>query len=346
MIANYKIDINENTAYLLEVLKVESYYNRKNFTLSLQNKDINFLSRIEDIVRALEMNISERLLIKIRLPNETKKEDVKIFCNGKELSFHIEKSPFDEKNVKAVTNQPFKNNYELKINYLNKSYNLNIKIDKKKIICKGPMDCWAYKEIRFPNNRIFEFLERCGGNKNDFSDYLLKVNTSIIMSAFSGLIDAEGSINWYNLTRKVRIRMYNKKYLEKWAQLLTKLKVGCKFRKNKGKEWEINISGWEDFNKLENFGLKFHHSEKIRKWKEMMGGFKRNQISRGSYREFYVRKLKEANKKLTAEEFSKILNKRKRVVSHHLLKLEKEKLISCDRNKWPYLYFISTSSVR
>ena len=78
----------------------------------------------------------------------------------------------------------------------------------------------------------------------------------------------------------------------------------------------------------------------------MMEGFKRNQISRNSYKEFYINNLKELNKKITAKEFSEYINKSQRVSNHYLLKLEKEKLINCDRNNWPYLYFISTSSVR
>ena len=219
---------------------------------------------------------------------------------------------------------------------------LNIKVDKEKITCSSQIDCWAYKEIRFPNNRIFEFLDKFGGDKNSFSDYLLNANTKIIISAFSGLIDAEGSINWYNLTRKIRIRMYNEKYLEKWARLLNILNVGCRFKRNKGKEWEITIYGWEDFNKLENLGLKFYHSKKIREWEEMMNGFKRNQISRGSYKKFYVNKLKELNKKVSSQEFAKYTGKSKRVTSHYLTKLEREKIISCDKSKEPYLYFIST----
>ena len=59
-----------------------------------------------------------------------------------------------------------------------------------------------------------------------------------------------------------------------------------------------------------------------------------------------MNKLKELNKRVTAREFSEFINKNKRVTNHYLLKLEKEKLISCDNDIWPYLYFISTSSVR
>lgn len=78
----------------------------------------------------------------------------------------------------------------------------------------------------------------------------------------------------------------------------------------------------------------------------MMQGFKRNQISRNTYKKFYIQKLKEINKKVTSEELAKYVNKSKRVASHYLLKLEKEKVIECDKSQEPYLYFITTSSVR
>ena len=54
----------------------------------------------------------------------------------------------------------------------------------------------------------------------------------------------------------------------------------------------------------------------------------------------------EVNKKVTSKEFSKIIGKSKRTANHFLLKLKKEGLISWDGSVWPYLYFISTSSVR
>ena len=35
------------------------------------------------------------------MPDETKRENIKIFEKDKNLSFHIEKSPFDNKKVKV-----------------------------------------------------------------------------------------------------------------------------------------------------------------------------------------------------------------------------------------------------
>jgi len=341
-----EIKINEKTAYLLETLKVEAHYNFNNNALSLQNKNLPFLQRIENIVSELGMNISKRLLIKIRLPNKTKKEEIKIEESDKEVNFHIEKSPFDENKVKAVTSQPYKTKYEFKVIAKNNIDKVKIEILSDNIICKGDLECWAYKDIRFPNKKIFRFINKYSKDKNEFSEYLLRENPKMIMSAFSALIDAEGSINWYGLKRVVRVRMRNKKYLKNWSILLYNLGINCKFRQNTDSEYEINISGWEDFNKLEKYGIVFYNSKKLREWKDMMNGFKRKQISRSSYKEFYINKMKECGGKITAEELAKQLNKSKRVINHFFHKLEKDKLISHKPGRKPYLYFISNSSVR
>ncbi len=340
-----EIELTEKTSYLLEVLKVEGYYNFNNNSLSLQNKNLPFLRRIEEIVTELGMNISKRLLIKIRLPDKTKKEDVKIYEKDKEINFHMEKSPFDENKVKAVTSRAYQNVYNLKVITGGIVKEIEIKILGDEILYKGDLECWAYKDIRFPNKRIFSFIRKYDKNKNDFSEYILREDTKIIMSAFSALIDAEGSINWYGLTRKIRVRMRNKSYLKEWNSLLNKLGIGCRFSKNKI-DWEITISGWEDFNKLDRYGIKFYNSKKLKEWQEMMKGFKRNQISRNSYKEFYINKIKEGRKGITAEQLAKQLNKSKRVINHFLHKLEKDKLIYHKHGKRPYLYFISNSSVR
>ena len=347
MIAYSEIKINKDTAYLIEALKVEGYWSSKNFTLTIQNKDLPLLNHIEELANNLGMKVGKRILLKIRLNNNTKKEEVKLIEKNKELNFHIEKSPFDENKVKAVTSLPYKKNHKISINYNNRIYLINIKYLKDKIICEGNLECWAYGDLRFPTKKLLEFLDKYANKKKlEIGEYMLPKNTELIASAFSALIDCEGSINHYQLYRKLRVRMRNKKYLEQWAELLNKIDIGCKFRKNNDKEYEINISGWEDFNKLSEIGIKFYNSKKEKSWKEIMGSFKRNQISRNSYKEFYVKELKKLNKKVTSEEFANHLKKSKRVVNHYLSKLKKEGLIQFDKTHWPHLYFISTSSVR
>ncbi len=343
MTYHLNIPINEKTVYLVETLKVEGYWNTKRYTLTLQNKNLSLLNYIEDIVKELGVTPSKRLLVKIRLNDNSVKEKVKILEGDKELNFHIEKSPFDNKKVKAVISLPYKKIYELKIFYLNEIYKLRISSYKHQIKCQGNLQCWVYKDLRFPIKALLDFLDKYGGNKRDLHIHhkLLRSNEKFFMSAFSALIDCGGSINWYGLKRVIRVRMRSKDYLEEWSKLLKEHGIGNKYRRNKN-DWELNISGWEDFYKLEEKGFCLHHSEKLDRWKRMMKEFKRHQISRGTYREFYIKKLKEMNKKVTAEEIASFIGKGKRVVSHYLLKLERERLIECNKAKEPYLYFIIT----
>ena len=347
MIAKYNFKLNEDMIYLVETLKVEGYWSKKLFTLTIQNKDIPLLNNIERIVKKLNLKINKRLLLKIRLEDNTKKEELRLIYEDKELNFHIEKSPFNNNKVKAVTSLPYKKYYKIKLIQDRKEIPTIIKINKNGITVKSELDCWVYGDLRFPKKEILDFLEEYCGDKKDFhlEEFLLNSDKKLVMSAFSALIDCEGSINWYGLKRIIRIRMKNRLYLQQWNELLKKYNIYSKIRKNKN-EWELNLAGWQDFDKLDKLGFKLYHSKKSKKWEEMLKGFKRNQIYRNSYKEFYMDKLKEVNKKITSEELSKYLKKSKRVINHYLLKLEKENLINCDRNNWPYLYFITTSSVR
>jgi len=344
MIAQYDFELNKEMIYLIETLKVESYWNLKNFTLTLQNKDIPLLNYIEKIVYNLGINIGKRLLLKIKLKEKTKKEDIKITNGNKELNFHIEKSPFDNNKVKAVTSLPYRKDYEIILIQKNKKTPIKIKCLKKKIIYNGKVKCWIYKDLRFPTKKILEFLtEYCGDRKKIvIEEFLLKSkDPSLISSAFSALVDCEGSINWYGFKRNIEIRMKEKTYLSQWKDLLKTFDIDARIEKRK-ELLGLVIEGWEDFDKLKNIGFKLYHSKKAEKWEKIMNGFKTKQISRDSYKKFYTDKLKEINKKTTAKEFAEYIKKSKRVTNHYLLKLEKENLIKCDKTHWPYLYFIST----
>ena len=348
MAYNIFIPINEDTIYLMEAMKVEGYWKTTSYTLTIQNKDVPLLNHIESIAIKLGVKPAKRIILKIRLGDETSKEDVKIIINNNEINYHIEKSPFDNKKRKAVTNLSYKDNYKMDILAKDKKYHIELNSYRNKFNIKGDIQAWAYEDLRFPVKKLLIFLDKYGGSKKLLRvSNVIKSNEKLILSAFSALIDCEGSINWYGLKRVIRIRMRSKEYLKDWSEILDNMGIGHKYRKNKN-DWEINISGWEDFKKLESKGLKLYHSIKREKWKNMMKGFQRNQISRGSYKEYYLNKLKDHGKEVSAIELAKFINKSKRTVNHFLLKLEKDKLIE-RTNKGegkPYLYRISTSSVR
>jgi len=343
MITKYNFELNKEMMYLIETLKVESYWSKKNFTITLQNKDIPLLNYIEEIVNNLGIRVSKRILLKIRLEDNTQKESVELYDKNKKLNFHIGKSPFNPEKVKAVTSLPYKKKYEILLKTKNKNYPIVLISSPNKIDLNCELDSWVYGDLRFPTKKLLDFLDiYLKGNKNiQIEESLSNSSPNIIMSAFSALVDCEGTINWYGLKRNIQIRMNSRDYLLQWKSLLEKFKIGCQFERNDTNLWGLVISGWEDFDRLEKLGFKLIHSRKAKKWGEMMKGYKRNQISRGSYREFYIKKIKEANKEMTTKELSKITGKDKRTINYFLLKLEKENLIVCNKSKWPYQYSIS-----
>jgi len=348
MIAKYNLTLDEDMLYLIETLKVEGYWSTKSYTLTLQNKNIPLLNRIEEILKKRGLIVpSKRILLKIKLEDETKKEELKILNEDRELNFHMEISPFDNKKVKAVTSLPYKKEHNLKLIYKNKTYPIKIKWEIDNLSYESELRCFVYGDLRFAKVELLKFLDKYCGNKKYFhvEDFLFDADEKKIASALSALIDCEGTITWYGLKRNIQIRMRNKEYLLQWQKLLKKFNVDCRFSKDKD-GWGIVIEGWQDFDKLQKMGLKLYHSEKAKKFTKIMNGFKRNQISRGSYKEFYINKLREINRKVTIREFSKLISKSYRNTSHHIKKLKKDGLISEDKGQWPYLYFISTSSVR
>jgi len=348
MIANYDLTLDEDMLYLIETLKVEAYWSTKSYTLTLQNKNIPLLNHIEEILKKKRIIIpSKRILLKVRVPDETQKEEIKILDEKKELNFHIEKSPFDNKKVKAVTSLPYKLEHLLEIIIKARRYKLKINWLKDGLVHEGELECFLYGDLRFAKIELLKFLDNYCGDKKHFhvEDFLFNAKESLVVSALSALIDCEGTITWYGFKRNIQIRMRNEEYLKQWQKLLKKFEVNCTFSKDKD-GWGIIIEGWEDLDRLQKMGLRLYHSEKAKKLKLIMAGFKRNQISRGSYKRFYINKLKEINKKTTIKEFSRIIGKSERNTAHYIRKLKKDKLIAEDKSQWPHLYFISKSSVR
>jgi len=348
MIGKYDFKLDEDRVYLIETLKIEGYWSTKNYTLTLQNKNIPLLNHIEELLKKKGLVIpSKRILLKIKLEEEMQKEDIIIINKNKILNFHIEKSPFDNKKLKAVTSLPYKKEIKLQIIYKNNKIPIVIKDLDSEIICKSELKCFVYKDLRFPKIELLKFLDSYCGDKKHFhvEQFLLNANEKLVASAFSALVDCEGTISHYGFKRNIQIRMRNKLYLEQWHKLLKKFEVTGRLEKDKEGRG-ILIEGWQDFNKLIKMGFKLYHSGKKEKFEKIMNSYKTTQISRNSYKEFYIKKLLELDRSVTNQELAKILGKSKNNINYYLLKLEKDGLVTCNREAWPYLYFISTSSVR
>ena len=334
----YGFKLSPDFIYLIEVIKVEGYWSYKNFTIAIQNKNLPFLKRIEKIVRDLGIKSSKRILLKIKPNEDFSKEDATLF-NDFILNFHIEKSPFDE-SKKIVTNLPHKKEYNIKISIKNKTYNVVVKEGKEEFEINSELKAWAYLDLRFPTSRLLKFLSEYlkDNGKVRIQSFLFNANKKYVASAFSALIDSEGSLTHHRLFRTIRIRMRNKQYLKDWKVLLAKFDIDTRFSKNTDVEYGLTIEGWEDFDKLQKLGVKLYHSKRARKFEEILKSYKRNQVSRNTAREFYLQKLKEIGKPVTAREFSEKLGKDKRTVNHYLTRLMRKNLIKVDKSRIAYLY--------
>lgn len=342
MIARYyNLSVSPETIYLAEAMKVEGYWSTKNFVLSIQNKNLPFLKHIETIVKKLKMPIYKRILLKVKVKENTKKENIKLLNKDKSLNFFIEKSPFGD-SIKIVTSLPYKKNYNLSLIIDRDLFSVDIKVKKEEIAVESELNGWAYLDLRFPNKVMLSFLDKYAYKNKEplLGDFLKNASKEYIISAFSALIDSEGSVDYYKLIRKIRIRMRSKIYLIEWKNLLAKYHIDARVRQNNDREYELCLEGWEDFDRLNKLGLNLYHSKRKRKFDYILSSYKRKQISRNTALEFYTKKLKEINKPVAAQEFAEFLGKSKRVTNHYLKKLEKRNMLNIDKSKITWLYSI------
>ena len=218
----YGFKLSSDFIYLIEAIKVEGYWSYKNFTLTIQNKNLPFLRRIEKIVKSLGIKPYKRILIKIKPDVDFNKEDV-VLTNDVTLNFHLEKSPFDG-SKKIVTSLPYMGDYNIKVNIKNKTYFLTVKEGKEELEINSELRAWAYLDLRFPKARLLKFLSEYleDNKKARIQKFLFNSDNKYAASSFSALIDAEGSLTHYGLFRTIRIRMRNKQYLQDWKKLLDK----------------------------------------------------------------------------------------------------------------------------
>ncbi len=335
----YGFTLTPELIYLIEALKVEGWWSLTHPSLCIQNKNLPFLRQIAIIVENLGIPVHKRMLIKMKFPEqEAKKEEISLTMNSQLLNFHLENSPFDGSR-KAVTSLPYKES-SLVLNVKGKSHTISLKAGEEEIEVESDIKAWAYWDLRFPAIRLLRFLSEFVGDKKELKiePFLQRADKTYVASAFSALIDTEGSINYYGLFRKIRVRMRSPVYLKMWQGLLGKFNIKAVFGRNNEKEYEICIEGWEDFNKLRELGLKLHHSKRAKKFDQLLNSYKRHQISRGSAYDFYKQKLIEAGKPLTAREFAEKVKKSKRVINHYLTRLMKKNLIEVDKSNVAYLY--------
>ena len=197
---------------------------------------------------------------------------------------------------------------------------------------------------KFPRKKFLLFLKDYLKNNKEveIQDFLYNSSNDHVMSAFSALVDSEGSVDHYGLKRAIRIRMYSPKYLKKWNKLLSKFSIESSHSTKKSGEAELLIYGLEDFSKLVNLGFNLHHSKKENKLAKILSSYERNQVSRNSALRFYKSKV---NRIKTSKEISEETGKSQRVVMHYLKKLRESKLIGFEKKDRQYYYFPTQSTI-
>jgi hypothetical protein len=279
--------------------------------------------------------------VKIKLPsNDLTKENISIKRDNKLLHFRIEKSPLS-KNIKATFMTPYSNTINAEILINGEVNHLYIEEKKDEFFISSELKSFAYLELRFWNIDFINFLENYVCTKESknlrVEKRLFQLPKRYVFSAFSALMDAEGSLDYYRHTRRIRIRMNNLSYLKDWKNILSKFEIHSHFSEEK-KFKQLVVSGWEDFDKIQNSGLNLYHSLKREKWKKIMNSYKKKQVSRGTACDYYIKKLEEINKPISAKEFAEIEKKSKRVVNHYFTIMDKNNLIKIDKSKVRYMY--------
>ncbi|MEK6933195.1 MAG: LAGLIDADG family homing endonuclease [Nanoarchaeota archaeon] len=344
------IELSPDILYLIEALKVEGYWSIKYREGAIQNKDLQFLRFIDNILKKCKVNTKKRILVKVRLQNLS--DNVGLFdIHGNKIKYRWEKSPFSNKK-KIVFNLAFRLSQKIKLVLGNVIIPITIIIHKNKIEVAGKqIEGWAYLDLRFYNTKFVRFLESVANKKNLSINFDTIKNSKDMTSIFSAIVDAEGNLVYYRFFRRISIRMKSKNYLEDVQKLLHLLHVNSTLSKIKNKAvrgdfFDLVIEGWEDINKLIKEGVDLKHSEKKKKLRIILESYKRNQISRNSSRKFYL-DLIDDNPGITVRDLSTKTLKSTRVINHYLIRLYRKGLILREKKTGikglTYTYYPNTS---
>jgi len=223
-------------------------------------------------------------------------------------------------------------------------HDLSIKVHDTHIEADCELQTFVYVNLKFRSLTFFSLLRDVIGENGGKKSHTIRLNTllkksppSVIVAAFSMVVDCEGSVDYYKLSRKIRIRVANRQYLRDWLNLLNHLRIRANVYKD-GALYALCVEGAEDFRKLVNYGFNLHHSVKRTKFQKVLRSYKRFQISRNSALTFYPQELRKVGHPVTARELAFIAGKSKRVVSHYLKRLEDKNLVKVDKNGMPYFY--------
>jgi len=328
-------------AGLIEALKVEGYWRNDGYGC-ICNANKPLIDYIQRLLENLGIHVTRSLALKVKVDPDTEENEVEVFRDDKLVEFHIQKSPFDKTKFIVFRAHEPAEKYFLKVG--KRSYDLSIKAQDNCIETGCELPTFAYINLQFRSltfsSLLKDVLRENGGNKSRtirLNTFLEKSPPNIIMAAFSMLVDCEGSINHYNLFRRIKIRMVNRQYLMDWLKLLNRLGIHTITYKD-GALHALCIEGAEDFRKLVSHGFELHHSVKRTKFQKVLCGYKRFQISRDNALAFYSQELRKIGRPVSARELAMIIGKSKRVVNHYLKILDDKNLVMVNKTHLSYLY--------
>lgn len=324
-------------AKLIEVLKVEGYWNEKG-NMAISNKTRELIVEFEKLFNNLNIHFSKHINIKVKLGNGIKKEDITVTANNERKKFYLSKNGFTDEFDRISFNISCKNQI-IKITSKDKSLILDFCNEE----LTGSKNAKRYFVLKASNKAFTTFLNKILLEKNSthklrINPFLKKAKPKIIIKVFEKVIDCEGSIRFSGLTRNINLRQSSKEYIEDWHKLLKKSGINSHIVK-RGKLWQLTITCNQNFKKLKNLGFILHHPIKKERFELILNSYKKHQVERNSALEHY-KKLIKKNPKITISELSKITLKSKRVVAHYLLKLYKtNKIKRIKINKREYIYY-------
>jgi len=332
---------NGELASLVEALKVEGYWRNDGYG-SICNANKPLIDHVQRLLENLGIQVTRSLALKVKVDPNTEEDEVEVFRDGKSVKFYIQKSPFNKTKFIVFRAHEPAEKYFLKVRKC--SCDLSVKVQDVCIETDCELPTFVYINLQFRSLTFSSLLKDAlgenGGNKSHtirLNVFLEKSPPNVIMTAFSMLVDCEGSINYYKLFRRIKIRMTNRQYLMDWLKLLNRLGIHATIYKD-GVLHALNIEGAEDFRKLVGHGFKLHHSVKRTKFQNMLCNYKRFQISRNSALAFYPQELRKIGRPTSAQELALIIGKSKRVVNHYLKILDDKNLVTVDKTRFPYLY--------
>ena len=323
-------------AQLVEILKVEGFWTKRG-ALSISSKSPELIKCFSNLFNDLSMSYSIDYTLKIKLPIDYLDiKSISLFENGSEKRFNFEKNVFKGKIDKIAFSTRSKSGiYLLKINDAEHYFQFSISGNQ---FLSSP-GLYVYSTVRANNKSFVVFLESVLSEKSGtydirINDFLKESSPFIIVRVFASVIDCEGSIRYSGLTRNIRLRMYNDSYLMDWKNLLSRIGITSNFSSGR-----LTITNNQNFQKFSDLGFELVHKTKKQRFESILKGYTKRQILRGSSKVFYVGQLKLLNRKVSVLEFSKILGKSKRVVSHYLTLLERTGYISADKSSKKFLYY-------